>query len=161
MSEIQTREFLLRLYFSWYLPARAECNYKAEPFLLLCTKRRVWEKVVCAIVSTFLIFVFADQLLLVNANLCQISTMADFRHVPLKSWKINNIDLQLTEQFSLSIFTDFHCQSIKITWLLLIFIDTDFCRLTTPGIDQVAVSRPHPLEYQLRSCWRPDECWLG
>ena len=96
----------------------------------------------CAIVSTFLIFMFADQLLLVDANLCQKSTMADFRHVPLKSWKIDNIDLQLTEQFSLSIFTDFHCQSIKITWLLSIFM---------PGIDQVAVSRPHPQHINLRS----------
>ena len=78
------------------------------------------EKVVCAIVSTFLIFVFADQLLLVDANLCQKSTMADFRYIPLKSWKIDNIDL--TQQFSLSIFTDFHCQSMKITWLLSIFM---------------------------------------
>ena len=43
------------------------------------------EKVVFAIVSTFLVFVFADQLLLVNAKLCQKSTMADFHHVPLKS----------------------------------------------------------------------------
>ena len=36
-------------------------------------------------------------------------------------------------QFSLSIFTDFRYQSIKITWLLSIFIDADFYRLTTPG----------------------------
>ena len=38
MSEIQARKSLLRLYFSRYLPARIECNYKTEPFLLLCTK---------------------------------------------------------------------------------------------------------------------------
>ena len=44
--------------------------------------------------------------------------------------KIDNIDL--TQQFSLSIFTDFRYQSIKITFRLLpIFIDTDFYRLTT------------------------------
>ena len=52
-----------------------------------------------------------------------------YRYKSLKSWKIDNIDL--TQQFSLSIFTDFRYQSIKITWLLPIFIDTDFYRLTT------------------------------
>ena len=40
---------------------------KPNRFLLLCT-----------IVSTFLIFMFVDQLLLVDANLCQKTTMADF-----------------------------------------------------------------------------------
>ena len=35
--------------------------------------------------------------------------------------KFYNIDL--TQQFSLSIFTDFRYQSIKITWLLSIFLD--------------------------------------
>ena len=44
-----------------------------------------------------------------------------YRYKSLKSWKIDNIDL--TQQFSLSIFTDFRYQSIKITWLLSIFID--------------------------------------
>ena len=38
--------------------------------------------------------------------------------------KIDTIDL--THQFSLSIFTDFRYQSIKITRVLSIFIDTDF-----------------------------------
>ena len=52
--------------------------------------------------------------------------MADFRYKSLKSWKIDNIDL--TQQFGSSIFTDFRYQSIKITWL----IATDFYRLTTP-----------------------------
>ena len=54
-----------------------------------------------------------------------------YRYKSLKSLKIDNIDL--TQQFSLSIFIDFRYQSIKITWLLSIFIDTDFYRLTTPG----------------------------
>ena len=44
-----------------------------------------------------------------------------YRYKSLKSWKIDNIEL--TQQFSLSIFTDFRYQSIKITWLLSIFID--------------------------------------
>ena len=57
--------------------------------------------------------------------------MEDFRYKSLKPWKIENIDL--TEQFSLSIFTNFLYQSIKITWLLPIFIETDFYRLTSPG----------------------------
>ena len=71
----------------------------------------------CEIVSTFLIFMFVDQLLLVNvfsllSNSCQ-KTMADVRYKSLKSQKIDNIDL--IQQFSLSIFTDFRYQSIKIT----------------------------------------------
>ena len=57
----------------------------------------------------------------VLSNSCQKTTMADFRYKSLKSWKIDNIDL--TQQFSLSIFTDFRYQSIKITWLLPIYID--------------------------------------
>ena len=39
--------------------------------------------------------------------------MADFRYKSIKSGKIDNIDL--TQQLSLSIFTDFRYQSIKIT----------------------------------------------
>ena len=46
------------------------------------------------------------------------------------SWKIDTIDL--TQQFSLSIFTDFRYQSI---------IDTDqFYRLTTPGLVSIQSS---------------------
>ena len=84
---------------------------------------------------------FADQLLLVDVfSQLHYLTYAKknnnvgliYRYKSLKSWKINNIDL--TQQFSLSIFTDFRYQSIKITWLLSIFIDTDFYRLTAPGM---------------------------
>ena len=44
-----------------------ECN-KTEPFLLLCTKRVAVfrENLVSVIVSTFLLFMFVDQLLLVD-----------------------------------------------------------------------------------------------
>ena len=60
----------------------------------------------CVIVPTFLIFMFVDQLLLVDVhsqpavlfNLSQKTTMADLRYKSLKSWKIDNIDL--TQQFS-------------------------------------------------------------
>ena len=53
--------------------------------------------------------------------------------------KIDNIDL--TQQFSLSIFTDFRYQSIKITFRLLpIFIDTDFYRYRFLSIDYTAGS---------------------
>ena len=45
--------------------------------------------------------------------------MADFRFKPIS---IKYIDL--TQQFSLPVFTDFRYQSVKITWLLPIFIDT-------------------------------------
>ena len=72
---------------------------------------------------------FVDQLLLVDvfSQLCCLShakkttTVADFRYKSLKSRKIHNIDL--TQQFSLSIFIDLRYQSIKITLLLPIFID--------------------------------------
>ena len=48
--------------------------------------------------------------------------MAGFRYKSLKSWKIDDIDL--TQRFSLSIFTDFRYKTVKITWLLPIFIDS-------------------------------------
>ena len=96
------------------------------------------EKLVRVVVSTFLSFMFVEQLIYpsivfsaVLSNSCQKTTMADLRYKSIKSWKIDNIGL--TQQFSLSISTDFRYQSIKITGLLPIFIDTDFYRLTTPG----------------------------
>ena len=96
------------------------------------------ENLVSVIVSTFLIFMFVDQLLLVDVfsqlyylTYAKKQQCRTYRYKSLKSWKIDNIDL--TQQFSLSIFTDFRYQSIKITWLPSIFIDTKFYRLTTPG----------------------------
>ena len=67
----------------------------------------------------------------VLSNSCQKTTMADFHYKLIKSCKIDNINL--TQQSSLSIFTDSHYKSIKINWMLPIFIDTDFYRLSTPG----------------------------
>ena len=92
------------------------------------------EKLVCVIVLTFLIFMFVDQLLLVDVrsqsavlfNLSQKTAMADFRYKSLKSWKIDNIDL--TQQFRLSIFTDFRYQSTKNH-----LIATDFHRYQILG----------------------------
>ena len=73
-------------------------------------------KLVCVIVSTFLIFTFVDQLLLVNVfsqvyylTHAKKTTMTDFRYKSLRSRKIDNIDL--TQQLSLPIFTDFRYQS--------------------------------------------------
>ena len=63
--------------------------------------------------------VFSALLSIVLSNSYQNPTTADFRYKSLNSWKIDNIDL--TKHFSLSIFTDFRFQSIKITWLLSIF----------------------------------------
>ena len=90
----------------------------------------------CLIVSTFLVFrqvcwsvvTRGWVSLAVLSNSCQKNTMADFCYKSLKPWKIDNIDL--TQQFSSSVFTDFRYQSIKITWLLPIFIDW----LATPGV---------------------------
>ena len=54
------------------------------------------------------------------------------RYKSLKSWKINNIDL--TQQFSLTICTDFRYQTIKIIWLLSISIDC-LLRVVTDRFD--------------------------
>ena len=70
----------------------------------MCKTKSFREKLVCLIVSTFLIFMFVDQVLPVDVfsqlynNLCQKTTLADFRYKSLKSWKIHNIDL--TQKFS-------------------------------------------------------------
>ena len=117
MSEIQARKSLLRLYFSGYLPARTECNYKSEAFLLLCAKRRVLERNLC--VQWFPHFSFSC-LLISGYSWMLTYTKKTTMAISLKSWKIDNVDL--TQQFSLSIFTDFRYQSIKITWLLPILI---------------------------------------
>ena len=76
------------------------------------------------IVSTFLIFMFVDQLLLVYAfsqlwylTYAKKQLCRTYRYKSLKSWKIGNI--YLTQQFRLSILNDFRYQSIKMTWLLL------------------------------------------
>ena len=65
----------------------------------------------------------------------------------------------MTQQISLSIFTDFPYQSIKITRLLSIFIDTDFYRLSTPGCKQkslvyISVSYMTWTHYRVL-----DHCW--
>ena len=84
---------------------------------------------------------FVDQLLLVDVfsqlyyvtyvNKQQCRT---YRYKSIKARKIDNIDL--TQQFSPSVSTDFRYQSIKITWLLSIFylywflsIDHSGCKL--------------------------------
>ena len=77
------------------------------------------ERNLCVIVSTFLIFMFADEL--GNSWMCFLSctiwlmlkkkTMADFRYKSSKPWIIDNINL--TQEFSSSIFNDFRYQLIK------------------------------------------------
>ena len=122
--------FYLRLYCSWFLPARTANVIKPNRFCYYVRKGHGFK-----MVSTFLIFMSVDQLLLVDVfsqlhylTYAKKQQCRTYRYKSLKSWKIDNIDL--TQQFSLSIFTDFRYQSIKITWLLSIFIDTDFYRLT-------------------------------
>ena len=69
--------FYLRLYFSWYLPARtANVIIKLNRFCYYVQKGHGFrENLVSVIVSTFLIFMFVDQLLLVDVfsqlYLCQ------------------------------------------------------------------------------------------
>ena len=66
------------------------------------------------IVSTFLIFIFVDQLLLVDvfSQLYYLTQETTMPELPLQGFKIMK---NLTQQFSLLIFTDFCYQSIKIT----------------------------------------------
>ena len=121
--------FYLRLYFSWYLLARTANVNKPNRFRYYLQKGHGFrENLVSVIVSTFLNFMFVDQLLLVDVfsqlyylTYAKKQQCRTYRYKSLKSWKIDTIDL--TQQFSLSIFTDFRYQSIKITWLLSIFID--------------------------------------
>ena len=65
--------------------------------------------------------------------------MADFRYKSLKSWKIDNIDL--TQQFSLSIFTDFGHQSIKSVDCYR-FLSIDYSGWYST--EKKALSRPRP-----------------
>ena len=88
----------------------------------------VLERTLCLIVSTFPIFMFVDQLLFVEVfsqlyylTAAKKQLCRTYRYKSLRSWISDNIDL--TQQFDVSIFTDFRYQSIKITWLLSIFID--------------------------------------
>ena len=65
MSEIQARKSFIRLYFSWYLPARTANVIKPNRFCYSELKGHGFrENLVSVIVSTFLIFMFVDQLLL-------------------------------------------------------------------------------------------------
>ena len=57
----------------------------------------------------------------VLTDLYQKPTLADFRFKSLKLWEIDNVDL--TQQYNLSIFTDFRYQLIKVILLLPIFVD--------------------------------------
>ena len=68
MSEIQAgKSFYVRLYFSWYLPARTAKVIKPNRFCYYVQKGQGFrENLVSVIVSTFLIFMFVDQLLLVD-----------------------------------------------------------------------------------------------
>ena len=75
----------------------------------------------------------SDVFSAVLSNSCQKIRVANFHYKSIKSWKIDNIISIWHSNLNLLIFTDFHYQSIKITWMLPIFIDTDFYRLTTPG----------------------------
>ena len=121
--------FHLRLYFSWYLPARTANVIKPNCSCYYVQKGHGFrENLASVIVSTFLIFMFVDQLLLVDVfsqlyylTYAKKQQCRTYRYKSLKSRKIDNIDL--TQQFSLSISTDFRYQSIKSTWLLSIFID--------------------------------------
>ena len=70
------------------------------------------ENLAAVIVSTFLIFMFVGQLLLLDVfsqlyylTYAKKQQCRTYRDKSLKAWKINNIDL--TQQFSLSISTDF------------------------------------------------------
>ena len=91
----------------------------------------------CLIVSTLLVFrqvcwsvvTRGWVSLVVLSNSCQ---KTQWRTSMTNRWNHEKsiISIDLTQQFSSSVFTDFRYQSIKITWLLPIFIDW----LATPGV---------------------------
>ena len=58
-------------------------------FVIIYKIKGFREKTGCVIVSTFLLFLFVYQLLLLDvfSDLHQKTTLADFRHKSLKSWK--------------------------------------------------------------------------
>ena len=94
------------------LPARTPANViKPSRFCYYVQKGHgVRENLVSVIVSTFLIFMFVDQLLLVDVfsqlyylTYAKKQQCRTYRYKSLKSWKIDTIDL--TQQFSLPIFT--------------------------------------------------------
>ena len=59
--------FYLRLYFSWYLLARtANVIIKPKRFCIMYKRVTVLGRILSLIVSAFLIFMFVDQLLLVD-----------------------------------------------------------------------------------------------
>ena len=69
MSKIPAgKSFIIRLYFSWYLLARtAHVIIKPNRFCYYVQKGHGFrENLVSVLVSTFLIFMFVDQLLLVD-----------------------------------------------------------------------------------------------
>ena len=85
MSKIPAgKSFIMRLYFSWYLLARtAHVIIKPNRFCYYVQKGHGFrENLVSVMVSTFLIFMFVDQLLLVDVfsqlYLCQKTTMSHF-----------------------------------------------------------------------------------
>ena len=113
------------MYSSWYVNV-------TEPFFVMHKIKRFREKncecdsyhislfYICwSVVTCGCVFSAVLSTLLSNYS-CQKTWIADFRYQSLKLEKIDNIDL--TQHFSLSIFTDFRYHSIKITWLLSIFI---------------------------------------
>ena len=94
---------------SWYLRARTANVNKPNRFCYYVQKGQGFrENLVSVIVSTVLIFMSVDQLLLVDVfsqlyylTYAKKQKCRTYRYKSLKSWKIDNIDL--TQQFSLSI----------------------------------------------------------
>ena len=106
------------------------------------------ENLVSVVVSTFLIFMFVDQLLLVDVfsqlhylTYAKKQQCRAYRYKSLKSWKIDIVDL--TQQFSSSIFTYFRYRFRYKNHLIAI----DFYRLTTPGIFTIKVFSLLPAIY--------------
>ena len=120
--------FYLRLYFSWYLLTRTANVNKPNRFCYYVQKGHGF-LFLCLLISYYSWMCFLSCTIWLMPKKKQ--RCRTYRYKSLKSWKDDNIDL--TQQFSISISTDFRYQSIKITWLISIFIDTDFYRLTTPG----------------------------
>ena len=133
--------FYPRLYFSWCLLARTANLNKTNRLCYYVQKGHGFrENLVSVIVSTFLICMFVDQLLLdrgcvfsaVLFNLFQKNQKCRiYRYKSLKSWKIDNIHLKQ--------FIDFHRFPLSIDKNHLIAID--FYRYRFLSIDYSGISK--------------------
>ena len=141
MSELQAKKPLSKVAFLVILAYGNELNRTI--FVIMYKIKDFRAKLVGAIFSTFHIFTFFiicfSWVYFFSAVLSSSRQKNNYKS--LKSWKIDDIDL--TQRFSLSIFTDFCYKTIKITWFLPIFIDS-LLRVELIPANKTTILSPEP-----------------